>query len=218
MAKLDCINFINTCSSEYVEIYVGTGAKKVREYFKSARKDKPSIIFIDELEAIGAQRSSNYSSYTNNIERNSTLNQLLAEMDGVESNEGILIIAATNREDLLDSALIRPGRFDLKIHLDLPTKEERQRLFELYLKKQEIYHSNSEGLLSQDYDFLMALADKSEGLSGAIIEDIINKASALSYSRGESGMDRRSIEAILIKSKNEHLKFRSYEERNSKYQ
>lgn len=190
----------------------------MRDYFKSARKDRPSIIFIDELEAIGAQRSSNYSNYSNNIERNSTLNQLLAEMDGVESNEGILIIAATNREDLLDSALVRPGRFDVKIHLDLPTIDERKKLFELYLKKQEIYHSGSEILLSQDSDFLDSLSFKSEGLSGAIIEDIVNKASALSYSRGEAGLDKKSIEAILIKSKSDHIKFKSYEERNSKYQ
>lgn len=190
----------------------------MRDYFKSARKDRPSIIFIDELEAIGAQRSSNYSNYTNNIERNSTLNQLLAEMDGVENNEGILVIAATNREDLLDSALIRPGRFDLKIHLDLPTKEERQKLFELYLKKQEIYQPNSENLLSKDSEFIECLSENSEGLSGAIIEDIINKASALSYSRGDSGMDKKNIEAILNKSKSDHLKFKSYEERNFKFQ
>eukprot|EP00340_Litonotus_pictus_P003002 CAMPEP_0170514658 /NCGR_PEP_ID=MMETSP0209-20121228/1232_1 /TAXON_ID=665100 ORGANISM="Litonotus pictus, Strain P1" /NCGR_SAMPLE_ID=MMETSP0209 /ASSEMBLY_ACC=CAM_ASM_000301 /LENGTH=298 /DNA_ID=CAMNT_0010798835 /DNA_START=423 /DNA_END=1319 /DNA_ORIENTATION=+ len=213
LSKLHSLNFINTCSSEYVEIYVGTGAKKVREYFKAARQEKPSIIFIDELEAIGVQRSSSYSNYTNNIERNATLNQLLSEMDGIEANEGILVIAATNREDLLDPALIRPGRFDMKIHLDLPNKEERLNLYELYLKKHDNMNLNNDSLI-RDSQYLDTMADNSEGLSGAVIEDIVNKSAYMSYSKGEKEISKHTLETVFKKSKEDYVKFKYYEEKN----
>lgn len=228
------INFINTCSSEYVEIYVGTGAKKVREYFKEARHNKPSIIFIDELEAIGMQRSNSYSSYSNNIERNATLNQLLAEMDGIEANEGILVIAATNREDLLDPALIRPGRFDIKINLDLPNKQERKQLFELYLKKQEIllskysnkslnYNNNIidkknciAGYIYNDILLLDELSEETQGMTGAIIEDIVNKTAMISYSKNQYYISKEDLIKTLKTSKDQFIKFKNFEYKNNK--
>lgn len=217
MSKIHPINFINTCSSEYVEIFVGSGAKKVREIFKVARQETPSIIFIDELEAIGVQRSSSYSSYTNNIERNATLNQLLAEMDGVESNKGILIIAATNREDLLDPALIRPGRFDVKLHLDLPSKEERLSLFELYLKKHEDLTTNNTYNIIKDKELLEKLSLESEGLTGAAIEDIVNKSASIEFSKNERVFNKQTILNVLKEVKADTAKFRYHEERNKQF-
>ena len=213
MSKLDSVFFINTCSSEYVEIYVGTGPKKVREIFALARKNRPAIIFIDELEAMGVQRSSNISNYTNNLERNSTLNQLLAEMDGVEQNKDILVIAATNREDLLDPALVRPGRFDLKVHFDLPSKEERNNIFELYFKKHNLEYENS---------LIDKLSAKSEGLTGAVIESVVNKISCHCFEEKRLKIGNKfkpeedSCLLILKKCKEENDKFRIYEERNKK--
>ncbi len=184
--------------------------------FKQARLERPAIIFIDELEAIGVQRSSSYSNYTSNIERNATLNQLLAEMDGVEANTGVLVIAATNREDLLDPALVRPGRFDLKINLDLPSKEERVNMFELYLKKHDNINLSSSNVL-RDNEFMIKLGVLSEGLSGAIIEDVVNKASSICYSKQESVICKDTLLNVLNKSKEEYLKFKFYEERNKQF-
>lgn len=214
MSKLSGVTFINTCSAEFVEIYVGSGSKRVREIFKQARSSKPAIIFIDELEAIGVQRASSHSSYVNNIERNATLNQLLVEMDGIEVNDGILIISATNREDLLDPALVRPGRFDMKIHLDVPSYEERYMLFKHYIKKKEVYNSIESIRVSDDKEFLDELAKASNNLTGAIIEDIINQAYSISYSKGESGISKKTIMDSLIKSRKDHIKFMAYEEKN----
>ena len=135
-------------------------------------------------------------------------------MDGLESNDGVLIISATNREDLLDAALVRPGRFDMKINLGLPSKEERKRIFELYLKKQELYFKDNEKCLSSDQVFLEELAEDSVNLTGAIIEDIITKSSAICYSKGENCLSKLIIIETLEKSKKEHLKFKAYEEKN----
>lgn len=203
------VTFINTCSSEYVEIYVGTGPKKVRENFKLARSSKPAILFIDELESIGVQRSHSYSNYTNNLERNSTLNQLLVEMDGIENNSGILVIAATNREDLLDPALIRPGRFDVKINFELPSLKERIELFKLYCGKYDPNKLNE--------DFLNQLGKESEGLSGAIIEDIVNKTASISFYKKENILDKDVLLNTLKKSREESKKFKYYEEKNKNF-
>lgn len=203
------VTFINTCSSEYVEIYVGTGPKKVRENFKLARSSKPAILFIDELESIGVQRSHSYSNYTNNLERNSTLNQLLVEMDGIENNSGILVIAATNREDLLDPALIRPGRFDVKINFELPSLKERIELFKLYCGKYDTNKLNE--------DFANQLGKESEGLSGAIIEDIVNKTASISFYKKESILDKDVLLNTLKKSREESKKFKYYEEKNKNF-
>ena len=142
LENLQSIHFISSCASEYVELYVGSGPKKVRELFEQARENKPSIIFIDELEAIGLHRSSNYNNYSHNVERYSTLNQvisnlikLLSKMDGLNDMEDIIVIAATNREDLLDAALVRPGRFDEKIFVDVPDTTTRYNMYIHYLNK-----------------------------------------------------------------------------------
>lgn len=191
---------------------MGTGPKKVREYFKLARKEKPCILFIDELETIGCQRGQSYHNYSQNTERNATLTQLLGEMDGIESNSQILVIAATNREDLLDPALIRPGRFDYKIHLDIPTLEERKNLFKLYIRNNDYFVNSKE--LSEDSEFINDLANKSQGLTGAIIEDVINKTVSNICSRDGDVFEKDIIYDVLKQSKLEYLKFKVYEERN----
>jgi ATP-dependent Zn protease len=224
LSKLHGISFINTCASEFVEIYVGSGPKKMREVFDLARERRPSIIFIDELESIGSQRSSDFQSYTHNIERYSTLNQLLSEMDGLNEMDGVMVIAATNREDLLDAALVRPGRFDFKINLAPPDKQLRKELIQLYLSKHQI--EKIEDTLIDE------IVNSTEGMTGANIEGIINDAATIAYSRGEkeymvddSDLLNSNNSKILSsdladaakKSIEEFHKFRQYEMRNSHY-
>lgn len=130
-------------------------------------------------------------------------------MDGIENNSGILVIAATNREDLLDPALIRPGRFDIKINFELPSLKERIELFKLYCGK---YDSNK---LNDDY--LTILGKESDGLSGAIIEDVVNKTASISFYKKESILDKDIMLSTLKKSKEESKKFKHYEERNKNF-
>lgn len=147
-----------------------------------------------------------------NGERNATLTQLLAEMDGIESNNQILVIAATNREDLLDPALVRPGRFDYKIHLDLPNLEERKNLFKLYIGNNDYFENSFK--LSNDKEFIDDLANKSQGLTGAVIEDIINKTVSSICAKDGILFDKDTIYDVLKHSKFEYFKFKSYEEKN----
>ena len=121
MANEAGVPFIHTCGSEFVELYVGMGAKKVREMFATARRKRPCIIFIDEIESLGGHRGQGIPSR----EADQTLNQLLSEVDGFADSSGIIVIAATNRLNMIDEALLRPGRFDRKIEVELPSKEER---------------------------------------------------------------------------------------------
>ena len=133
-------SFFFTTGSEFVEMYVGMGAKRVRELFEKARKNAPSIVFIDEIDAIGSQRQDKFSSGGgSDQERSSTLNQLLTEMDGFATTSNIVVIAATNRIKLLDDALVRSGRFDIKIKLDLPNLEDRKGILKIHLR--DVIHS-----------------------------------------------------------------------------
>ena len=160
-------HFLSISGSNFMEVYVGVGAARVRDLFEEARKHKPSIIFIDEIDAVGRKRST--SSSGGNEEREQTLNQLLVEMDGFADSTGLLVMAATNRVDLLDAALTRPGRFDRQIVVEAPHKAARVELFKVHTRGKP---------LAPDVDFA-GLATRTTGMSGADIEAICNEASVL---------------------------------------
>jgi len=166
-------NFISIAASEFVEVFVGVGASKIRSLFKQARDNKPCIIFIDEIDAVGRQRGAGINMA--NDEREQTLNQLLAEMDGFTNNEGILIIAATNRKDVLDSALLRPGRFDRIINVPLPDRNSRKDIFKVHSKNKK---------LSPNINFEF-IAELTNGFSGAQIKNLLNEAAIYAVRRGD---------------------------------
>lgn len=166
-------NFISIAASEFVEMYVGLGAAKIRALFQRARENKPCILFIDEIDAVGRQRGAGINMA--NDEREQTLNQLLAEMDGFADNEGILIMAATNRKDVLDSALLRPGRFDRIILVPLPDSESRKEIFKVYSKNKQ---------LSPEINFEL-ISELTNGFSGAQIKNLLNEAAIFTSRRGE---------------------------------
>lgn len=157
-------NFIAISASEFVEVFVGVGALKIRNLFDNARQNIPSIIFIDEIDSIGRQRGAGVN--MGNDEREQTLNQLLAEMDGFQNNNGILVIAATNRKDVLDSALLRPGRFDRIITVSLPDKESRKEIIKVHSKNKLLESSINLDLISE----------LTSGFSGAQIKNLLNEA------------------------------------------
>ena len=160
-------NFISIAASEFVEIFVGMGASKIRNLFKTARENKPCIIFIDEIDAVGRQRGAGVNMA--NDEREQTLNQLLAEMDGFSDNEGILIMAATNRRDVLDAALLRPGRFDRIINVPLPDTESRKNILKVHSKNKNLSTSVN----------LNLVAELTGGFSGAQLKNLMNEAAIL---------------------------------------
>jgi len=160
--------FIAISGSEFVELFVGMGASRVRELFQNARNNNPCIIFIDEIDAVARQRGAGINMA--NDEREQTLNQLLYEMDGFNSNENIVVIAATNRKDVLDQAILRPGRFDRIIHIPLPDKDSREKIIEYYLNNKNLEHN---------FD-ISSIAEMTEGFSGAQIKNLINEAIILS--------------------------------------
>ena len=166
-------SFISVSGSEFMEMYVGLGASRIRDLFTDARNNRPCIIFIDEIDAIGKKRGNNINGM--NDEREQTLNQLLYEMDGFNDNTDIFIMGATNRKDILDDALLRPGRFDRIVTIPLPDKESRKQIIELYLKNKK-YDS------SIDMD---SFADLTSGFSGAELNNVINEATILSIKNKE---------------------------------
>jgi len=165
-------NFISIAASEFVEIFVGMGASKIRNLFRTARENRPCIIFIDEIDAVGRQRGAGVNMA--NDEREQTLNQLLAEMDGFANNEGILIMAATNRRDVLDAALLRPGRFDRIINVPLPDSESRLRILKVHSKNKVLDDSLN----------LELIAELTNGFSGAQLKNLLNEAAILSARDG----------------------------------
>ena len=162
------VPFFSMSGSDFVEMFVGVGASRVRDLFRQAKEASPCIIFIDEIDAVGRARSRN-AMMGGNDERESTLNQLLTEMDGFDTNSGVIILAATNRADILDKALLRAGRFDRQIHVDLPDVNERKAIFKVHLRPLKIDDS-------LDIDFL---ARQTPGFSGADIANVCNEAALI---------------------------------------
>ena len=169
------VPFFSLSGSDFVEMFVGVGASRVRDLFKQAKDKSPCIVFIDEIDAVGRARGKN-ASMGSNDERENTLNQLLTEMDGFGTNSGVIILAATNRADILDSALMRAGRFDRQIYVDMPDLTERDAIFKVHLEP-----IKTDG--SIDVDFL---ARQTPGFSGADIANICNEA-ALIAARRDAG-------------------------------
>ena len=161
------VPFYSISGSDFVELFVGVGASRVRDMFKTAKKTAPCIIFIDEIDAVGRQRGAGLGG--GNDEREQTLNQLLVEMDGISENVGIVIIAATNRPDILDPALLRPGRFDRQITVSLPDRNGREAILKVHARNK---------ILSDNID-LGALADRTPGFSGADLENVLNEAAIM---------------------------------------
>jgi cell division protease FtsH len=161
------VPFYSISGSEFIEMFVGVGASRVRDMFKKAKKDAPTIIFIDELDSIGRVRGTGLGG--GHDEREQTLNQILAEMDGFSAHESVVVLAATNRPDVLDPALVRPGRFDRRITLDMPQKEARQKILQTHTRKVPV---------ADDVD-LENLAERTVGLSGAELKNLVNEAALL---------------------------------------
>ncbi len=164
------VPFFSISGSAFVEMFVGVGASRVRDLFKSAKERAPCIVFIDEIDAIGRSRGRGAFMNSSNDERESTLNQLLTEMDGFESNSGVIVLAATNRADMLDPALLRPGRFDRHIYLELPNLNERQAIFNVHVRN----------LVMEDNIDIKMLASQTPGFSGADIANVCNEAALIS--------------------------------------
>ena len=180
-------NFLSITASEFVEVFVGVGAAKVRNLFETARKNAPCIIFIDEFDSIGRQRGVGLNMA--NDEREQTLNQLLAEMDGFANNDGILIIAATNRKDILDAALLRPGRFDRIVKVSLPDKNSRRDILAVHAKNKQF----SENV---NLDFV---AELTTGFSGAQLKNLLNEAAIFTARRGETVIKNQDVLDALEK-------------------
>jgi cell division protease FtsH len=174
-------SFTSVSGSEFVELFVGMGASRVRDLFESARKNRPSIIFIDEIDAVGRQRGAGINMA--NDEREQTLNQLLYEMDGFNNNQDIVVMAATNRKDVLDKALLRPGRFDRIIKVPLPDKESREKILEVYINKKK-----TEKLFD-----ISAIAELTDGFSGAELKNLINEAAIMSARNNETVIKEKYI-------------------------
>lgn len=176
------VPFFSLSGSDFVEMFVGVGASRVRDLFKQAKDKSPAIIFIDEIDAIGRARGKNNMTGSND-ERENTLNQLLTEMDGFGTNTNVIVLAATNRADVLDKALMRAGRFDRQIFVDLPDVRERKEIFEVHLRPIK----TSETL---DLDFL---AKQTPGFSGADIANVCNEAALIAARNGKKAVDKQSF-------------------------
>ena len=176
------VPFFSISGSDFVEMFVGVGASRVRDLFRQAKEKAPCIVFIDEIDAVGRARGKN-AGFSSNDERENTLNQLLTEMDGFGSNSGVIILAATNRADILDKALMRAGRFDRQIHVELPDLKERMEIFQVHLrnlKLEENFH-------------LEFLAKHTPGFSGADIANVCNEAALTAARKNKSAIDKQDF-------------------------
>lgn len=176
------VPFFSMSGSDFVEMFVGVGASRVRDLFKQAKEKAPCIVFIDEIDAVGRARGKN-SGWSSNDERENTLNQLLTEMDGFGTNSGVIILAATNRADILDKALLRAGRFDRQIHVDLPELRERLEIFKVHLRGIK----TAEGF---DIEFL---AKQTPGFSGADIANVCNEAALIAARKNKTIVEKQDF-------------------------
>ena len=177
------VPFFSLSGSDFVEMFVGVGASRVRDLFRQAKEKAPCIIFIDEIDAIGRARGKSASMGGGNDERESTLNQLLTEMDGFGTNSGVILLAATNRVDILDKALVRAGRFDRQIHVDLPDVHDRKAIFNVHLSKLKLADDI-------DVDFL---SRQTPGFSGADIANVCNEAALIAARRNKTRVDKEDF-------------------------
>lgn len=176
------VPFFSLSGSDFVEMFVGVGASRVRDLFRQAKEKSPSIIFIDEIDAIGRARGKN-NGFNSNDERENTLNQLLTEMDGFGTNSGVIILAATNRADVLDSALMRAGRFDRQIYVDMPDLNERKEIFKVHLQPIKLENN-------LDIDFL---AKQTPGFSGADIANLCNEAALIAARKDKKTVEKQDF-------------------------
>ena len=181
------VPFYSISGSDFVEMYVGVGASRVRDLFDKAKKNMPSIIFIDEIDAVGRQRGTGLGG--GHDEREQTLNQLLVEMDGFGANEGVIVMAATNRADILDQALLRPGRFDRRVYVGLPDVKGREDILRVHTRNKP---------LAPDVK-LKTIAQSTVGFSGADLENLVNEAALLAARRGRKAITEQEIEEASIK-------------------
>ena len=181
------VSFFSISGSDFVELYVGVGASRVRDLFQQAKKLAPSIVFIDEIDAVGRQRGAGLGG--GHDEREQTLNQLLVEMDGFGKNEGVIVMAATNRKDILDPALLRPGRFDRQIYIGAPDWRGREEILRVHAKDKPI---------ADDVDF-EALAKTTAGFTGADLANLVNEAALLAVEREHPAVTRADLEQSMIK-------------------
>ena len=181
------VPFYSISGSDFVEMYVGVGASRVRDLFEKAKKSAPSIIFIDEIDAVGRQRGTGLGG--GHDEREQTLNQMLVEMDGFGANEGVIVIAATNRADILDHALLRPGRFDRTVYVGLPDVKGREEILRVHTRKKP---------LAPDVN-LKTIAQSTVGFAGADLENLVNEAALLAARRGKKAITEKEIEEASIK-------------------
>ena len=176
------VPFFSISGSDFVEMFVGVGASRVRDLFKQAKEKAPCIVFIDEIDAVGRARGKN-TGFSSNDERENTLNQLLTEMDGFGTNSGVIILAATNRADILDKALMRAGRFDRQIHVDLPELKEREEIFKVHLAKLKLEPSLDTTFLSK----------QTSGFSGADIANVCNEAALIAARRNKKSIEKQDF-------------------------
>ena len=181
------VAFLSISGSDFVELYVGVGASRVRDLFEQAKRVAPAIVFIDEIDAVGRQRGTGLGG--GHDEREQTLNQLLVEMDGFSANEGVIVIAATNRKDILDPALLRPGRFDRQIYVGAPDWRGRLAILQVHARKKP---------LADNVD-LPAVAKATAGFTGADLANLLNEGALLAARRGKAAISQQDLETAMIK-------------------